>query len=59
MQSSVQADGKQGPMTFHFACSLGQVTVVNDKIAAAEPCTDETDTAQMRAFATLHAKAFV
>lgn len=59
MQSSLQADGKQGPMTFHFACSLGQVTVVNDKIAAAEPCTDETDTAQMRAFATLHSKAFV
>ena len=53
-QSSLHGGGIQGRNTFHFACGLGKVNVVNDKINAAEPCTDETDTAQIRALITIH-----
>ena len=49
-----EVGGMQGRMTFHFACGLGQVEVRNDNINAAEPCTDFTDTAQIRAMATVH-----
>ena len=60
-QSSVSggSGGMQGQKTFHFACGLGQVDVRNDNIGAAEPCADTTDTAQIRAFATVHFGAFL
>lgn len=51
-------DGLQGRKTFHFACGLGRVDAENDNINAAEPCTDVVDTAQVRAFITVHFDAF-
>ncbi|KAL9184994.1 hypothetical protein ACHAXT_002771 [Thalassiosira profunda] len=55
-QSAVSggSGGLQGKNTWHFACGLGQEDVRNDKIVAAEPCEDTTDTAQIRAIATVH-----
>jgi len=50
-------DGLQGRMTFHYACGLGRVDAGNDNINAAEPCTDVVDTAQIRAFITVHFNA--
>lgn len=47
----------QGRKSFHFACSLGKATVENDLINAVEPCTDLTDTAQIRALITVHLDA--
>jgi len=52
-------DGLQGRRTFHFACGLGRVDVENDNINAAEPCTDVVDTAQVRAFITVHFDALL
>ena len=54
-QSDIQqANSTQGSRTFHFACGLGKANVRNDNIGAAEPCTDITDTAQIRALVTVH-----
>ena len=50
--------GLQGQATFHFACGLSQVNVKNDKIDAAEPCTDRMDTSQIRALTTVLFGAF-
>lgn len=50
--------GMQGRKTFHFSCGLGKVNVENDIITAAEPCTDLTDTAEIRALITVHFDAF-
>ena len=58
-QSAMKLDGLQGRNTFHFACGLGQVDVENDNIAAAEPCTDVVDTAQVRALITVHFDALL
>mmetsp|Transcript_19215 Transcript_19215/g.40226 ORF Transcript_19215/g.40226 Transcript_19215/m.40226 type:complete len:612 (+) Transcript_19215:75-1910(+) len=49
---------KQGQTLWHFACSLGKEKVPNDRIQAVEPCTDQTDTSQIRGFATVHFDAF-
>ena len=49
----VAGGGWQGRSTFHFTCGFSQVDVRNDAIAAAEPCTDITDTMQVRALVTL------
>ncbi|KAL7528606.1 hypothetical protein ACHAWF_002627 [Thalassiosira exigua] len=56
-QDAIQLDILQGRKTFHFACGLGKVDVENDIIHAAEPCTDATDTAQIRALVTIHFSA--
>eukprot|EP00804_Cyclotella_cryptica_P001499 CCRYP_003715-RA/>CCRYP_003715-RA protein AED:0.04 eAED:0.04 QI:0/-1/0/1/-1/0/1/0/327 len=48
------ATGLQGRATFHFACGLGQRDTVSDTITAAEPCSDVTDTGQIRAIVTAH-----
>ena len=54
-QSAIlKSDGLQSRRTFHFACGLGKVEFWNDNINAAEPCTDVTDTAQIRALITVH-----
>lgn len=42
-----------------FACGLGKVNIANDNIIAFKPCTDVTDTAQMRALITVHLDALV
>ena len=42
-----------------FACGLGKVNVTNDNIIAYKPCTDVTDTAQIRALITVHLDALV
>ena len=42
-----------------FACGLGKVNIANDNILAYKPCTDVTDTAQMRALITVHLDALV
>ena len=44
----------QGSKTWHFACSLSKENTSNDKILAVEPCTDQVDTSQIRAFVTVH-----
>ena len=49
----------QGRATFHFACGLGRVNVVNDIIEAAEPCTDRQDYSQIRALTTVLFDAFL
>lgn len=49
----------QARATFHFACGLGRVNVVNDKIGAAEPCTDRQDYSQIRALTTVLFDAFL
>jgi len=57
LQQSAMAQpvgGMQGRKTWHYTCGLGRVDVENDSITAAEPCTDTTDTAQIRAFLTVH-----
>jgi len=51
---SATVGGMQGRSTFHFSCGLGKVNVGNDNINAAEPCTDLTDTAEIRALVTVH-----
>ncbi|KAL7520902.1 hypothetical protein ACHAWX_005596 [Stephanocyclus meneghinianus] len=48
------ANGLQGRATFHFACGLGQKDTWSDTITAAEPCSDVTDTSQIRAIVTAH-----
>ncbi|KAL7543573.1 hypothetical protein ACHAXR_012898 [Thalassiosira sp. AJA248-18] len=55
----VEVNGKQSRKTFHFACGLGKVEVENDEIKAAQPCTDMTDTAQIRALVTVHFDALL
>ncbi|KAL7532334.1 hypothetical protein ACHAXR_004566, partial [Thalassiosira sp. AJA248-18] len=57
IQSEIRKVGRQ-IRSFHFACSLRKVNAENDMIAAAEPCTDMTDTAQIRALVTVHFDAF-
>lgn len=58
LQSTMYPQGNsQGRKTFHFACGLGRVSVVNDNIKAVEPCNDLSDTAHIRALITLHFEA--
>ena len=57
-QDQIQFEGLQGRATFHFACGLSQTEAVSDTIAAAEPCEDLTDTAQLRAIITAHFDIF-
>ena len=45
---------RQSTYTWHFACGLGKVTVHSDTIMAFEPCTDQADTAFIRALITVH-----
>lgn len=58
-----QHDMKHRPTTTNemtkFACGLGKVNIANDNILAYKPCTDVTDTAQMRALITVHLDALV
>ena len=58
-QDLLRSDDKQGEKTYHFACGLGRVNEINDQINAVEPCTDQTDTLQIRALVTLHFEAFI
>jgi hypothetical protein len=48
----------QSRKTWHYACGLSRVEVRNDVIMSIEPCTDEADTAYIRAITTLHFDAF-
>jgi hypothetical protein len=48
----------QSRKTWHYACGLGRIQVRNDVIMSIEPCTDEADTAYIRAITTLHFDAF-
>lgn len=58
-QSQLSTGSLQGRQTFHFACGLGKTNVESDTIPAAEPCTDLTDTAQLRALITVHFDALL
>ncbi len=48
----------QSRKTFHYACGLGRIQVRSDVIQSIEMCTDEADTAYIRAITTLHFDAF-
>ena len=48
----------QSRKTWHYACSLGRIQVRNDVVMSIEVCTDEADTAYIRAITTLHFDAF-
>ena len=57
-QGNLQFSGKQSKKTWHYACGLGRSQVRNDVVMAIEPCTDESDTAYIRAITTMHFDAF-
>ena len=51
--------GLQRKTIFHSACMLSKVNVSNDKIDAAEPCTDRSDYSHIRALTTVLFDAFL
>mmetsp|Transcript_25742 Transcript_25742/g.38378 ORF Transcript_25742/g.38378 Transcript_25742/m.38378 type:complete len:120 (+) Transcript_25742:137-496(+) len=57
-QGKLGFGGKQSRKTWHYACGLGRIQVRNDVVMAIEQCTDEADTAYIRAISTLHFDAF-
>lgn len=57
-QAEFGFDGMQSRKTFHYACTLGRIQVRNDVVNSIEMCTDEADTAYIRAITTLHFDAF-
>ena len=57
-QGKLGFGGKQSRKTWHYACGLGEIQVRNDVVMAIEQCTDEADTAYIRAISTLHFDAF-
>mmetsp|Transcript_16509 Transcript_16509/g.26961 ORF Transcript_16509/g.26961 Transcript_16509/m.26961 type:complete len:119 (+) Transcript_16509:67-423(+) len=57
-QGKLGFGGMQSRKTWHYACSLGRIQVRNDVVMSIEVCTDEADTAYIRAITTLHFDAF-
>ena len=57
-QGKLGLSGMQTRKTWHYACGLGRMQVRNDVVQAIELCTDEADTAFIRAITTVHFDAF-
>jgi hypothetical protein len=57
-QGQLGFGGKQSLKTWHYACGMGKRDVRNDVVVSIEPCTDEADTAYIRAITTIHFDAF-
>ncbi|KAL7436817.1 hypothetical protein ACHAXM_005341 [Skeletonema potamos] len=57
-QGQLGFGGKQSLKTWHYACGMGRREVRNDVVMSMEPCTDEADTAYIRAITTIHFDAF-
>ena len=57
-QGKLGFGGTQSRKTWHYACGLGRIHMRNDVVMSIELCTDEADTAYIRAITTLHFDAF-